>query len=127
MGWVGECSSAAVAVVFSIELRRRLPIRENYHILLTHLRRWAEVPKSHLVSGIGDGSRERGSYFYNGKNESALDSELFWRRPSGAWSHLAEYERTFELISEAIADYLALSYEQEIEGDWIVFTVSQKE
>jgi hypothetical protein len=38
-----------------------------------------------------------------------------------------EYERVVEIISQMIADYLDLKFEQRVEGDWIVFTIARKE
>lgn len=38
-----------------------------------------------------------------------------------------EYERVVEIISQMIADYLDLTFEQRIEGEWIVFTIARGE
>ena len=37
-----------------------------------------------------------------------------------------EFNKFFEKKWEAIADYLGLEYKQKVEGDWVVFTVTEK-
>jgi len=37
-----------------------------------------------------------------------------------------EYDRFFGKLMEVITNYLGFDYKQELEGDWIVFTVSEK-
>jgi len=52
-------------------------------------------------------------------------NKYFIKRPDRGVSE-DEYIRFFEKKWVAIADYLGLEYKQKVEGDWIIFTVTEK-
>jgi hypothetical protein len=98
---------------------------------------WEEVkgegPRA-LVEGIAWNKQQ----FHNfqieilSESETAIEARMkgFGEDDVREWPEpgvtVDDYARFFEKKWEAIADYLGLEYEQEVEGEWTVFTVADK-
>ena len=61
-----------------------------------------------------------------GKFSRPYLSRLFKDNDSFYGVTLDEYEAGFRAFNRGICEYLHLKYEDNIEGDWITFTISKK-
>ena len=87
-----------------------------------------------LVEGIAKNKQQFRNFEIEILNESAMSiqakirgfgEDLVRQRPRHEIT-VEDYIRFFDKKWIAIADYLGLEYKQHVEGDWVIFTVTEK-
>jgi len=87
-----------------------------------------------LVEGIAENKQQFRNFEIEILNESAVFiqakirgfGEEMVRRRARHEIMVDDYIRFFDKKWIAIADYLGLEYKQHVEGDWVIFTVTEK-